>query len=59
MECSIFDENNRSISIANTHLFKIKERCLKVNGTFNILWHNNFFEKKVYKKIFETVIRKP
>lgn len=59
MECSIFDENNRSIRIANTHLFKIKERCFKVNGTFNILWHNNFFEKKVYKKIFETVIRKP
>lgn len=56
MECSLFNESTSSIRIGNAHLFKLKERCFKVKGTFNILWHNNFFEKKVYKKIFKVSI---
>ncbi len=59
MEVTLFNKNYMNLSSDEGYLFmqKMKERCYQFNGDFSLLWHNHFFDKKIYKEIYKKVIK--
>ena len=59
MEQALLDHNYKGLSSAEEIIrdcMAIKEKCRKVNGTFNLLWHNNTLHIQQYRKIYELLI---
>ena len=60
MEVTLFNKNYMNLSPNDGYLFmqRLKARCYKFNGDFSLLWHNHFFDQKIYKKIYKKIIKK-
>lgn len=51
---SIYINNNY---IAQYSIKDLKQKCIKYNGNFSILWHNSHFKTKDDKKMFEEILQ--
>lgn len=59
MECTIIDNMYMGLGYSEKALEvmqDLKQKCLKYNGNFSLLWHNSHFKTKEDKKFFEEII---
>jgi hypothetical protein len=59
MECSVFDSAYLGLgmtTVAEDKILLLKDRCRKVTGSFNMLWHNSYFMVPEVKNMYERLI---
>lgn len=60
MECSVFDSAYLGLGMtaaAEDRILLLKDRCRKVAGSFNMLWHNSYFMAPEFKDMYEKCLR--
>lgn len=60
MECSVFDSAYLGLGMtvaAEDKILLLKDRCRKVAGSFNLLWHNSYFMAPEFKNMYEKCLR--
>ena len=58
MDASVFNEKYMNLDQASglEYILKLKGYCKKIDGSFNLLWHNTFFTEKKYYDLFSKII---
>ncbi|WP_263079613.1 polysaccharide deacetylase family protein [Endozoicomonas sp. Mp262] len=59
MECTILDNMYLGLGVSeetNKKLTQLKDKCKKVSGHFNLLWHNSNLHNKKLKDLFEQIL---
>lgn len=61
MECTVIGHSYLNLGASEAAVEKmifLKDRCKKVSGSFNALWHNSYFFDETFTKIYEYIIKK-
>jgi hypothetical protein len=57
MDCTLFDYMGLNYEQAYDFAIDIKRKCQKVDGQFNILWHNSYFQDPRQKTFYQSLIQ--
>ena len=59
MDVTLFSKKymNLYYKSAFNHATDLKKKCKKMNGHFNILWHNSFFQDSQQKEFYQNLIK--
>jgi len=57
MDCTLFDYMKLNYEKAYDVAIDIKRNCKKVDGQFNILWHNSYFQDPRKKTFYQSLIQ--
>jgi hypothetical protein len=59
MECSVIDKAYLGLGMtddAKNKMLELKDICKKVDGNFNLLWHNSYFKTPKAKEIYKNIL---
>lgn len=56
MDCTLFDYMKLNYEQAYDVAIDIKRKCQKMNGQFNILWHNSYFQDSRQKTFYQDLV---
>jgi hypothetical protein len=59
MDGTLFDKKYMNLKYNSAFNFatELKKKCKKMNGQFNILWHNSYFQDLRQKKFYQNLIQ--
>ncbi len=56
MDCTLFSYMKLNYEQAYDVAIDIKRKCQKMNGQFNILWHNSYLQDSRQKIFYQSLI---